>query len=421
MIIKRLLEETLKENLKLFGAIVITGPKFCGKTFLASLLAKSTFIFEDISSIEFYKVNKEYVLSGPYPKLIDEWQICPRVWDNVRVKIDSLAGQDNSGLFILTGSSSPLQSNEVFHTGVGRIDILNLTTLTFAEILNLDATNSISLMDLFDNKEINLSISNQFSFSQLIDYLINGGWPVIFDKKLNNAKHIRKNYIESVINLEAIKETSLKVSPNTFRKIMKSMARRVGTQKSLNSAYKDLGQSISKITFDKYIQVMYDSQMFFDVSVWGNENIRSSYKVLTKPKIYMCDTSLICEILEVHSETDFINDMNTLGFIFENQVMKDLSTYVQVLDGKLYYYRDENGNEVDAIIELPDGRWGAIEIKLSFESALDAVEKLDKTIKTMKINSKRNSEPTFKCIICNGNSIGKKNDTYIIPHTLIRP
>ncbi len=421
MIVKRILEKTLKERLKLFGAINITGPKFCGKTFLASLNAKSKFVFEDISTIEFYKTNKEYVLSGPYPKLIDEWQMCPRVWDNVRVKIDSLAGQDNSGLFILTGSSSPLQSKEVFHTGVGRIDNLSLTTLTFAEMLNLDNNNSISLMDLFDNKKIDLSLSNKITFSDLIGYLINGGWPVIFDKELKDAKHIRKNYIESIINLEAIKDSNLRVSPNTFRKIMKSMARRVGSQKSLNSAYKDLDESISKMTFDKYIQVMYDSQMLFDVDVWGNENIRSSYKVLTKPKVYMCDTSLICEILDVKSEKDFIKDMNTLGFIFENQIMKDLSTYVQALGAKLYYYRDENGNEVDAIIELSDGRWGAIEIKLSFEAALDAVEKLDKTITTMKIDSKRNSEPSFKCIICNGNSIGKKDDTYIIPHTLLRP
>ncbi len=420
MIIKRLLEKTLKEKLGLFGAVVITGPKFCGKTFLASLFAQTKFVFEDMSTVEFYKTNKEYVLSGPYPKLIDEWQMCPRVWDNVRIKIDSLAGQGNSGLYILTGSSTPLRSKEVFHTGVGRIDILHLTTLTFAEMLNLNQTNSVSLMDLFDNKEIDLSINCEFSFSQLIDYLINGGWPVIFDKELKNAKHIRKNYIQSVINLDTIKDAHLRVTPNTFSKIMKSMARRIGSQKSLNSAFKDLNQSISKITFDKYIQVMYDSQMLFDIDVWGNENIRSSYKVLTKPKVYMCDTSLICEILDVNSEADFINDMHTLGFIFENQVMKDLLSYVQMLDGKLYYYRDEEGNEIDAIVELSDGRWGAIEIKLSFENALNAVTKLDKTIKSMKINSARNSEPAFKCIICHGNSLGKKDDTYIIPHTLLR-
>ncbi len=418
MIIKRILEQPLQKKLDLFGAVLISGPKYCGKTFLANLCSKSSFIFNDISSIDFYIANSEYVLNGPYPKLIDEWQLCPRVWDNVRVKIDST--KDNQGMFILTGSSSPLQTKEVFHTGAGRIDQIRLGTLTFAEMLDLNEVNSISLKDLFNKKPIDKTISSNVDFSQVLNFLINGGWPIIFDKELKDAKHISENYVESIIHLEGIKESNLRVVPNTFKKIMRSITRRIGTQISLDSAWKDVTEFSSKSTFLKYVQVMYDSQMLFNVDVWGNDNIRSKYKIRTTPKTYMCDTSLICNILEVTSESDFSKDANSLGFIFENQVMKDLSTYAIALGAKLYFYRDEKGNEIDAILEMNDGRWAAIEIKLSYSSALGSTERLNHVIQTMKMEG-REKDPTFKMIICTGPTVGIKDDVLIIPHTLLRP
>ncbi len=167
--------------------------------------------------------------------------------------------------------------------------------------------------------------------------------------------------------------------------------------------------------------MLYDAEILFDVPVWNNTNIRSSYKIRTKPKTYICDTSIIANVLDIYDSSILFDDLNTLGIIFENQVMKDLKTYAEVINAKLYFYRDEKGNEIDAILKWKNGIWAAIEIKLSDDNAQADSEKLNKVIDTLKLEG-RNKEPAFKAIIVNGqNAYRLENGVYVIPHTLLRP
>ncbi len=420
---KRLLEHKLEENLNTFGAVVVVGPKFCGKTCLANQYANSSFYFIDQESINQFLLNKNIILDGSKPRLIDEWQICPEVWDNVRRMVDQKRVNEGNGLYILTGSSSPINKKQIFHSGIGRISKLELSTFTIAEILDLNKNNSYSLSELFNKYPDNLNLHGE-DVNKLNQIMINGGWPVLYDGDNNGviSNMIANNYISSYMGIDGEKLYNLRISPRTFMLICKSIARRVGTQLNITSIMKDIRESITRPTLQKYIDVLYGTHVIFDITAWNSDNIRSSYRITTKPKTYFCDTSLICSLLDVSNTNELVNDMNTLGFVFENQVMKDLNVYAQVIGANLYFYRDEKGNEIDAIIKMPNGEWAAIEIKLSFESAINSIKKMNHAISTLNMNG-NHKEPKFKMIITCSPQLGisEKDGVIIMPHSLLRP
>ncbi len=434
MKIKRFYEEIIKEYIKHAGAVLVSGPKFCGKTFLAQQVCKSSYFIPEKDAKEIVTYNLETILNGEKPRLIDEWQEYPKIWDFIKYAIDRGDNGNKRGLYILTGSTKPLDKSVSLHSGAGRIITMRMNTLTFAEILNLNEKSSISLQKLANDPNEFKFIENPCSIEQVNQYLLMGGWPELHANNDTKYKYLVDGYIKSIIINDA-KKIGSRIDKTRLNLFLKSIARLSGSQinkstiirdvfddSTKNKSTKDSKQEQINIrTVNRCLDLLYDTDVIFDVPCWRKRNLRSRYKIRTKPKVYFCDTSLSCRLLEVSSQDNLLKDFNTTGIIFENQVMKDLSVYAQLLEGELFFYRDEKDNEIDAIIEFEDGKWWAIEIKLSDEEAINSSKKLNDLTKMFTINGEH-YEPSLKLVITNSRSTAKMiNDVYVIPHTLIRP
>ncbi len=420
MEIKRIIEKTIEEYLEFAGAILISGPKYCGKTFTALKNSKSHFFLQNIKDIE--EIGLDTILSGDKPRLIDEWQIYPHIWNVVRLNVDlSCIEHDNrTTQYILTGSTRPYDKSEIRHSGIGRIYPIIMQTLTFAEILALTDENSISIQKLLNNDKDWKNLENPLSVDKVIELIKKGGWPEIYANNINMYNKLVTNYIDQLCFPDR-DITYFNVNKSVLNRILKSIARLTSSQMNVSTIEKDLNGDISRKTLDRYISILYDQDFLFDIPIWTSSNIRSSYRITTKPKTYICDTSLVCKLLDINSFDSFYKDLKTAGLIFENQVMKDLTVYAQALNGHLYFYRDEKGNELDAIIEFDDGRWIAIEIKLSEEAAINAAKNMDEVIKKMNLEGSH-SQPQLRLIITNSSRVlALKNATLIIPHTVLKP
>ncbi len=420
MYIKRILESKLEHLLRNASAISIVGPKWCGKTILAKRFSNSSILInpDAIKDVSIY--GNSWFLDGANPRLIDEWQLYPQIWDAVRENIDDRPFGNKIGLYILTGSSKPFDTSLISHSGAGRFVKLNLQTLTFAEILDNNKDDKVSLTDLFQGKPIKECMNN-LTIQDVDELMIKGGWPEVIAEGVKDSTSLIADYID---DLTAIKDNGMfdfRIEKKVCHDVLKSLARLNGSQINVSTVLKDLNNSISRMTLDKYIDTLYGLNVLFDVHVWSKANKRSAYKIRTKPKTYFCDTSLVCNLLDIVDVSDFYEDANTAGFVFENQVMKDLSVYAEAIGAKLYYFRDEKDHEIDAILDLKEGKWAAIEIKLSLRLATESLETLDRNIEYLNKTGKF-SEPTFKAIITNADKVYKaKNGTYVIPHTLLKP
>ncbi len=419
MNIERIIKPILEKYLKYLGGVLLSGPKWCGKTYLSNEICKSSINFQDKTIEQIKSLSTKTLLNGDIPRLIDEWQDYPHIWNLVRNQIDIGLNGVNQGLYILTGSSKPVQFEEVRHSGAGRIGELKLATLTFAEILNLDNDHSVSLKKLINNPTYK-PIENPYDWKFVNNLLIKGGWPEIYAKNLDSSSILVTTYIDSLINSDYYKNYSFRNNKKQFEAILTSLARLTGSQINYSTVASDINNELDRETIIKYISMLSDLDVIFNLYPWGNKNIRSKNKIRTKPKTYFCDTSLVCRLLDVKSPETLMYDVNTTGIIFENQVIKDLTVYAQALDAELYFYRDEKGNEIDAILEFDTGEWIPIEIKLSSAAAFDASKKLDNVIEKLKMDGKY-KEPKLKLIITSCEEfIQLNNGTYIIPHTLLK-
>ncbi len=272
--IKRIAEKQLLKYLQTNGAVLIVGPKYCGKTFLASQVAKSKIELTEENKAKI-NISNSYALDGETPRLIDEWQVYPQIWDIVRREIDNRSLENKDGQFILTGSSTPFSTNQVFHSGAGRIIRMNLHTLSFAEILNLPKEKTISLQDLFDKKEIKL-VKNDVSFEQVNELLYIGGWPKIIASGQKDVKSNINGYVSSITHMNLDETYNMRISSKSFEALLFSLCRRMGTQLSINSIYNEISNYTSRETAVKLIDVLYDCCTLFDIPVWHNINIRSS-------------------------------------------------------------------------------------------------------------------------------------------------
>ncbi len=423
MEIKRLAYKSIEKGLKNIGMLLITGPKFCGKTYAAQKYAHSEIYISRKTIQDIERLGDNVFLKGDNPRLIDEWQIYPQIFDSVRHEVDTRK-ENNCGLFLLTGSSKPLNAKEIDHTGFGRAAWIKMQTLTFYEILNLEDDNTISLEDLFLDKPFK-NISNKYSVEEVDEMLLKGGWPSIISNAEKDYNFLIDTYVSALTNITTKEEQEygyvFKKNTADLLQLLKSVARLSASQINKTTIINDFRGDINIATLDKYIKLLYDTDVIFDIFPWKNKNIRSPYDLRTKPKTYFCDTSLVCNLLSIRNIDQFFKDGNTTGIIFETQVMKDLTVYAQCIGAKLYFYRDSNGNEIDAILELEDGSWAAIEIKLSLTTALAASDKLMKVIKTLNIEEEKH-QPKFCMIITNcDQTYQDKNGVYIVPHTLLRP
>lgn len=404
--IPRIVDDVLRNKLEYIGAILIEGCKWCGKSTTAKEFAKSYIEFQDPDKkMQYDKTNQtkpSLFLEGEKPRLFDEWQMYPVVWDSIRTDVDhtGLKGQ-----YILTGSARP-QEDSVMHTGTGRITKLLMRPMSLYE--SGDSNGSVSLNDIIDGKDIS-GISN-LDFNSLINVMIRGGWPESLNIDGDGKYKIPKDYVQSLLNEEIKTVDGVERNSSKMRSVLKSISRNISTCVSkttiLEDVKLDFSNDVSRPTLDDYLNTL-EKLYILEYVPATNLNLRSKTPLRVTPKLELVDPSLAIAILNLNRD-DLIKDLNLTGFIFENMCIRDLKIYADAIDGRLSYYRDKNDFEVDCILETSNGKWGAIEIKLGAGEIPDAVDNLTKFKE--KIDSEKYGEPSFLMILTGADYSYKRDD-----------
>lgn len=409
----RLIEKEIDRKLKSSGAVVIVGPKFCGKTTTAMLFQKSMIRLNTKQIIQIVSMNPEPYLEGDKPRLIDEWQTVPDIWNSIKNNLDL---DYEFGKFILTGSSTPADKEDIYHSGAGRITPIKMKTLSLFE--SNESKGLVSLSKLFDESKINtFDLNNDFTLEEAAYLICRGGWPISLQDDKELGLEIMYNYYNSLFIFEySDNEKFRDLKPETLKTILASYARNISTEASISSMLRDLeirdNFKINRDTLEKYIEALNDLYIIEDVNAW-NPNIRSKTSIRSTPTRHFVDTSIACRALNI-SPNDLVNDLNTMGLFFEDLAVRDLKIYANTFGGEVRHYRDNAGLECDAVIHLPNGKWGAIEIKLGGEKAIDDAAKSLKLLKNKIINKSNEQEPSFMMIITAVGSLYQRDDGIIV-------
>jgi len=415
----RIIDTKIESLLDAFGAVCIEGPKWCGKTWTAIRHSHSQVFLGDPSggfqNRQLAQINPELVLTGDYPHLVDEWQEVPSIWDAVRYKVDSLA---QKGLFILTGSATPNHKG-VLHSGTGRIARVSMSPMSLYE--SGDSNGKVSLMDLFNGAQQDVLTGN-VDLMHLINLTIRGGWPAAIGVPDDVAFELPKSYIDAVVQDDVYRIDGVKRDKHKMNLLLRSLARNestTATNKKLKDDIKGVdNQDVDIDTIAEYLNV-FGRLFILDNQLPFSPNIRSSVRVKQSEKRHFVDPSLACAVLGVSSSM-LINDLQTYGFLFESLCERDLKIYAQALGGQLFHYQDYNNFEIDAVVQLSDGRWGAFEIKLGMNQVDEAAGKLLRICESAK--NKQGTAPTVLCVICGmSNASYKRPDgVYVVPITALK-
>ena len=395
----RIADKVLDEILAAKGAVLIEGPKWCGKTMTAEQRAKSVLLMQDPdSSANYLKTaytKPSILLQGETPRLIDEWQMAPVLWDAVRFAVDQ---RGEKGQFILTGSAVPIDG-AIAHTGTGRIGRMKMRPMTLFE--SLESNGQISLAKLFEGEKDIEGIST-LTIEKLGYALTRGGWPqAVLEENEKVALFHVYDYIEAVINYDISKVDSVEKSPIKVRAILRSLARNVSTMANLSTIKKDIvavEDSISEKTIASYINALRRLMVVEDLPAW-NPAMRSKTALRTSPKRHFVDPSIATAALRIKSE-GLLADFSTFGLLFESLCVRDLRIYSQILDGEVFHYRDKNELEADIVVHLRDGRWAAIEVKMGSKEIEEAAINLLKLKNSIDTNKMK--EPTFLMVLTAG-------------------
>lgn len=406
----RVADRLLAEKLEAFGAVLIEGPKYCGKTTLATQQARSILSMADTDTLgqnlALARTNISRLLAGETPRLIDEWQIAPQFWDAVRNEVDK---RNEDGQFMLTGSAVPpkpkkdengniIEEENIHHTGTGRISRLRLRTMSLWE--SEDSTGDVSLEELFINPDTVDGVSN-IDLDRLAYLTCRGGWPKAVLKKSEKAALAQAfDYYDSVVSNDIKRVDDIDRDEELTKRIMRSYARNQGTQATVGTILADIksngDERMSDSTVYSYIKALKEIFVIEDSIAW-NPNLRSKTAIRTSDTRYFIDPSIATAALGMGPK-DLINDMETFGFIFEALAIRDLRVYADALDGKVYHYRDKNNLECDAVIHLRDGSYGLVEVKIGgTEPIREGAESL-KTLSS-KIDSTRMKTPSFMMVL----------------------
>lgn len=414
----RLIDKRIENMLSTFGAVCIEGPKWCGKTWTSLRHCKSqVFIGDPTNNFQnrtLAQLDPSLIMEGNIPRLLDEWQEVPPIWDAVRYKVDQ-SGQ--KGQFILTGSATPNHKG-ILHSGAGRIARVRMNTMSLFE--SKDSSGQVSLINLFDDKQDNI-LTGKVDLKHLINLTVRGGWPGSLNVPTSMVSELPKSYLDAVIADDVFKLDGINRDLNKMQLLLKSLARNestTATNRKLKNDVREMDDDIDVNTIAEYLNIF---QRLFLISNQPafSSNIRSSVRVKQAEKRHFIDPSLTCAILGATPEILY-KDLNTYGFLFEAMCERDLRIYAETIMGKLYHYQDYNGNEIDAVIELQDGRWGAFEIKLGanqIDLAADNLLAINQEIK--KDGSKA---PSVLCVICGmTNAAYKRPDgVYVVPITALK-
>jgi predicted AAA+ superfamily ATPase len=375
--IKRIADDLLRDGLTYFGAVQITGPKFCGKTETAKQQAASQINFQTNPSVAIaMSSDPRVLLIGDVPRLIDEWQDYPLIRNVVRHEVDE---RKQHGQFILTGSATPNDETETrLHSGAGRIAQMRMRTMTWSELGW--SNNSVSLANILLGKKIKSS-SIETSLQEIARRLAIGGWPEQANASETIALKKNRAYVDNIIESDISKVSNTRRDPMRVRKIFESYARNIATPAKVSTIISDTSSARESIEIDRSTVVAYLDDLtrlmiIDDLPAW-NTHIRSSAKLRVTPKRHFADPSLAVATLNLSSDL-LIKELNYMGFLFESLVVHDLRVYAEALDASTYYYLDTDGDEVDIIIETRDGKFAAFEVKLGIGAAEEAVQSLDR-------------------------------------------
>ena len=417
----RLVDKIVEETLAISGAVHMMGPKYCGKTWTSKYHCNSFFQLdspeEDYRNLRLAKVDLRYALEGEHPRLIDEWQLLPAVWDAVRIAVDDEGGK---GMYVLSGSSTPKRESRPFHSGLGRILPVKMRTMSLFESNDSDGT--VSLKGLFDGEHINTPIK-EISLDHLMNLTIRGGWPANLTLDTDKAAKAMSFYARQICYEDLLAVDNSK-EPARMMRVLRSLSRNESTLASGNVIAKDIKEFDDDIITDDttraYVSVL-DRMCLTEDQEAFNPNLRSSVRVGKTPKRHLTDPALAISALGLTKDM-LLDDLNTYGLMFEAMCERDLGIYAYVNGGKLLHYRDGKGREIDAVVEMPDGRWGAFEIKLGAGSIDDGAESL-KRIDTMIRDDPNGRPPEFLAVICGMSSAAymREDGVYVIPITSLGP
>lgn len=413
---KRIADKLLEKKLRSKGAVLIQGPKWCGKTTTAEQIAKSILYMakpeDKAQNLTLADINPSILLEGETPRLIDEWQIAPKLWDAVRFEIDH---RNTEGNFILTGSAVPADMRDVTHTGTGRFAWLTMRPMSLFE--SGESNGQVSLEKLFNNEE-NLSAQNALSLDDIAFLCCRGGWPRSIFMEKDIALEQAIDYYDAVVKSDISRVDEVKRDSERVKNLMRSYARNIGTPTSNETIKNDMIEndrnSLDVDTIYSYIEALKKIFVIEEITAW-NPNLRSQTAIRTSNTREFVDPSIATAALGI-GPNDLINDLNTFGFVFEGLCMRDLRVYAESLDGELYHYRDANGLECDAVIHLRNGSYGLIEIKLGGEKLInEGVENLKNMFSKIDTNKMKN--PSFMMVLtATGNYAYKREDgIYIVP------
>ena len=414
------MDELVERYLETFGAVCIEGPKWCGKTWISSYHANSEFLIADpannFQNRHLAELSPSLVLEGETPRLIDEWQEVEPIWDAVRYAVD-LRGK--KGQFILTGSSTPKLKDQRVHSGAGRIGRLRMRTMSLYE--SGDSSGKVSLKQLCEG-DMAPVMTGDVDIKDLANYIVRGGFPAAIDLPAANAQLISQSYIDTILADDVGRIDGIKYDTNKMRLLLHSLARNestTATKKKLTNDIKQVDdEMVDNDTVTRYLDV-FERLYLLDNQKPFSSNIRSSVRIKQAEKRHFCDPSLACALLKATPDK-LINDLETFGFLFEALCERDIKIYAQSFGAQVFHYQDYAGREIDAVVELNDGRWCAFEIKLGAnqidKAAANLLEIYD------KIASEGGKTPSVMCVICGmSNAAYKRSDgVYVVPITALK-
>ena len=397
----RVFEPLLKEKLEAMGVVVIEGPKYCGKTTLARQFAGSVLFMADPETKEqnltLAKTNVSRLLQGKTPRLLDEWQLSPSLWDAVRNEVDR---RNEDGQFILTGSAVPPDTANIFHTGTGRMSWIKLRTMSLWE--SGESSGDVSLGDLFKaGGTAGVDGESHIDLEQLAFLVCRGGWPRATLKRSPKAALVQaREYYEAVTRFDISRVDEVNRDPEIAMRLMRSYARNQGSQAGVGTILADMkaneGEAVNENTVYAYIKALKKIFVIEDALAW-NPNLRSKTAIRTSDTRYFTDPSIATAALGLTPE-DLLNDLNTFGLLFETLCVRDLRVYIESMGGKLYHYRDKNNLECDAVVRLNNGRYGLVEVKLGGDEAIEAGARTLLALAN-KIDTDKMKEPAFMMVL----------------------
>lgn len=418
----RVVDSILRDQLEAAGVVLIQGPKWCGKTTTALQQARSVIYLNDPEQARNLRLLAQTsissILEGDTPRLLDEWQLIPQLWDAARFTVDRRSAE---GQFIFTGSAVPADKSKISHTGTGRFAWVTMRPMSLWE--SGDSIGVISLSDLFLGKSIAHPTPNN-PLLHMAYLACRGGWPKAVTSPEKVALKQSYNYVDAVTEQEISQVDGVGRDKVLAKKLLRSYARSQGTQTSVADIVKDISSTehniTTEVTIQSYIKALEKIFVIENMSAW-NPNLRSKTAIRTSDTRYFVDPSIATAALRIGPE-DLLTDLNTFGFIFETLAVRDLRVYADALDGDVFHYRDKDGLECDAVLHLRNGRYGLIEIKLGgedlIESGVASLLALNKKIDTTKM-----LKPSFMMVLTAVGSYAyqREDGVWIVPIDAIKP